>query len=98
MTNHLQLPPLQRQLLLIGICFLAAKPQRWGFYHIPLGAAALQFPAGHPSVVSVIPGMNSPEIVSTNLDWFQLDIPDDLWSELKAEGLLRADVPTPKAG
>lgn len=67
-------------------------------YHIPLGAAALQFPAGHPSVVSVIPGMNSPEIVSTNLDWFQLDIPDDLWSELKAEGLLRADVPTPKAG
>ena len=41
--------------------------------------------------------MNSPDIVRTNLQWFQLDIPDDLWAELKAEGLLGVDVPTPKA-
>ena len=66
-------------------------------YEVPLGAAALQFPKGNPLVASVIPGMNSPDIVRTNLQWFQLDIPDDLWAELKAEGLLGVDVPTPKA-
>lgn len=67
-------------------------------HHIPLGAAALQFPTGHPQVVSVIPGMNSPDIVKNNLEWFQRDIPDDLWAELKEEGLLGAEVPTPKLG
>jgi D-threo-aldose 1-dehydrogenase len=65
-------------------------------YHIPLGAAALQFPTGHPQVVSVIPGMNAPQMVKTNLEWFQMDIPNDLWAELKAEGLLGEEVPTPK--
>ena len=64
-------------------------------YEVPLGAAALQFPKGHPIVASVIPGMNSPEIVETNFDWFQMDIPGDLWAEFKSEGLLGADVPTP---
>ena len=64
-------------------------------YNIPLGAVALQFPKGNPLVASVIPGMNSPEIARTNMDWFQLDIPNDLWAELKAEGLLAEDVPNP---
>ncbi len=64
-------------------------------YDVPLGAAALQFPHGHPLVTSVIPGMNSPEIVRTNLEWFQLNIPNELWAELKEEGLLGVDVPTP---
>ena len=62
---------------------------------IPLGAAALQFPLGHPSVVSVIPGCNSPEIVKTNLEWIQTPIANEFWNELKAEGLLRQDAPTP---
>lgn len=64
-------------------------------YQIPLGAAALQFPLGHPIVSSVIPGMNSPAIVRKNLEWFQLDIPDDLWAELKSGGLLGEEVPVP---
>lgn len=66
-----------------------------GRYNVPLGAAALQFPKGNRLVASVIPGMNSPDIVRTNLDWFQIDIPNDLWAELKAEGLLGQNVPTP---
>ncbi len=64
-------------------------------YGVPLGAAALQFPFGHPSVASIIPGPNSPEQVRANLDWMRLEIPPDLWAELKAEGLLRPDAPTP---
>ena len=62
---------------------------------IPIGAAALQFPLGHPVVASVIPGGNSPEIVETNFRWMSLEIPQALWDELKAEGLLREDAPTP---
>jgi len=65
---------------------------------VPLGAAALQFPFGHPAVASVSPGPNAPDQVQTNLDWMRAEIPADLWAELKAEGLLRPDAPTPPAG
>ena len=62
---------------------------------VPLGAAALQFPFGHPSVRMVIPGPNSPAQVRSNLAWMRAPIPADLWAELKQEGLLRADAPVP---
>lgn len=62
---------------------------------VPLGAAALQFPFGHPAVASIIPGPNAPEQVSANVDWMRVDVPADLWAELKAAGLLRPDAPTP---
>jgi len=64
-------------------------------YGVPLGAAALQFPLGHPAVAAVIPGPNSPAQAQKNLEWVRVPIPADLWSELKAEGLLRTDAPTP---
>lgn len=63
---------------------------------VPLGAAALQFPLGHRSVVSVIPGPVSEEEVRQNLASMRRDIPNALWAELKAEGLIRADAPTPR--
>jgi len=62
---------------------------------VPLVAAALQFPLGHPSVASVIPGGLSPEHVRQNVAAFRHTIPSALWAELKHEGLLRADAPTP---
>ena len=61
---------------------------------MPLGAAALQFPFGHPAVSSVIPGPNAPEQVRGNLGWMRVEIPADLWDDLKEHGLLapgRAD-------
>ena len=58
---------------------------------VPLAAAALQFPLGHPAVASVIPGASSPAQQVRNLETFRHPIPADLWAELKAEGLLRAD-------
>jgi D-threo-aldose 1-dehydrogenase len=66
--------------------------QRFG---VPLGAAALQFPFGHPAVVSIIPGPNAPEQVRTNLAWLRHDIPPELWASLKAERLIHPDAPTP---
>jgi D-threo-aldose 1-dehydrogenase len=56
--------------------------------------AALQFPLLHPAVVSVIPGGQSAAEVESNRAVLQKDIPADLWQDLKAEGLLRADAPT----
>src|SRR5690606_30536466 len=57
---------------------------------VPLGAAALQFPFGHPSVRMLIPGPTSPAQVRSNLAWMRMPIPADLWAELKSEELLAA--------
>lgn len=62
---------------------------------VPLAAAALQFPLGHPSVAAVIPGARSASQVRRNLEVFRMDIPAALWAELQHEGLLRADAPVP---
>ncbi|NKB68244.1 MAG: aldo/keto reductase [Candidatus Latescibacteria bacterium] len=62
---------------------------------VELAAAALKFPLGHPLVAAVIPGALNPVQVRANAALFQGDIPADLWAELKAEGLLRPDAPTP---
>jgi len=62
---------------------------------VPLAAAALQFPLGHPIVASVIPGAISRAQVAQNLAAFRHTIPFDLWSELKHEKLLREDAPVP---
>jgi D-threo-aldose 1-dehydrogenase len=60
-----------------------------------LASAALQFPLGHPNVATLIPGARSPEEVEQNRATFEVAIPNDLWAELKREGLLREDAPTP---
>jgi D-threo-aldose 1-dehydrogenase len=64
-------------------------------HDVPLAAAALQFPFGHPSVVAVIPGPVTVKEVRANKALMRRDVPDALWAELKAERLLRPDAPTP---
>ena len=64
-------------------------------HDVPLPAAAMQFPLGHPLVSAIIPGAMEPSHIQTNAKWFQHDIPADIWAELKTEGLLREDAPTP---
>ncbi len=73
---------------------IAAVCDRHG---VPLPAAALQFPLGHPAVASVIPGASSPAQQARTVEWFRTSIPADLWAELKHEGLLRSDAPVPTA-
>ena len=62
---------------------------------VPLSAAALQFPLGHPAVASVIPGPNSAAQVRANLQAMRHEVPADLWAELKAEKLIDPAAPTP---
>jgi D-threo-aldose 1-dehydrogenase len=66
-------------------------------HDVPLPAAALQFPLGHPAVVSVIPGARSPEEVRANAAYLAAPIPDAFWDDLKNERLLDADAPMPAA-
>lgn len=65
-------------------------------HDIPLIAAALQFPLAHDAVKTVIPGAASPAEVRQNVTIFETPIPAALWSDLKTEGLIRKDAPTPK--
>ena len=44
---------------------------------------------------TVIPGTRSPAEVAQNVEIFAPQILSDFWAELKHEGLLRADAPTP---
>lgn len=64
---------------------------------VPLPAAALQFPLAHPAVSCVVAGMASPAEVQANAGLFAHPTPPALWDDLKAQGLLRADAPTPEA-
>jgi D-threo-aldose 1-dehydrogenase len=64
-------------------------------HRVPLKAAALQFPLGHPAVSSVVSGCRSPAEVEENLRMLRLEIPAGLWDDLRAEGFLHAEAPTP---
>jgi D-threo-aldose 1-dehydrogenase len=64
-------------------------------HDVPLKAAAIQFPLGHPAVTAVVVGARSPEEVEENDAMFRFNIPAALWSDLRAQGLLPAHVPTP---
>ena len=66
-----------------------------GRHGVSIAAAALQFPLGHPSVASVIPGARSAKHVQRNVEIMGTAIPAALWAELKHEGLLRDDAPVP---
>ena len=58
-------------------------------------AAAVQFPLAHPAVSAMVPGAVRPEEVDANVRLIETPIPADVWAELKREGLLREDAPTP---
>jgi D-threo-aldose 1-dehydrogenase len=62
-------------------------------YDVPLRDAALQFPGLHPAVVSVVPGAVTPEEVLANSRSMDRVIPESMWRDLMARGLLRDDAP-----
>ena len=62
---------------------------------VDLKAAALQFVLAHPAVATVVPGAQSIEELEQNFALVGEEIPDDVWSEMKAEELIPGDAPTP---
>jgi D-threo-aldose 1-dehydrogenase len=71
---------------------IAAVCERYG---TTLPAAAVRFPLGHPAVVSVCVGARSADQLERNAMLYHDRTEAALWSELRAEGLLREDAPTP---
>lgn len=63
---------------------------------VPLPAAALQFVVAHPAIPSFMAGTRTVEQLEQNLKWFNHPTPTDFWADLKSQGLLREDAPTPK--
>jgi len=61
---------------------------------VPIKAAAIQFPFGHPAVTSVVVGCRSVAQLDESIAMFELAIPPAMWEELKHEGLLAPETPT----
>jgi len=66
-----------------------------GRHGVSLGAAALQFPLGHPAVAAVLPGSRDAAQVAASVRWLGETIPADVWRELKSRRLIDAAAPTP---
>jgi len=63
---------------------------------VPMARAALHFVVAHPVVVSVIPGGQNVEQTRENAHLLDEEIPAAFWADLKEQGLIRADAPTPE--
>ncbi|MET9504220.1 aldo/keto reductase [Streptomyces sp. NPDC006622] len=71
---------------------LKAVTERHG---VPLRAAALRFPFGHPAVASVLTGARSAHEVHDTVALLRRSVPTAVWDDLRAEGLLPAEAPVP---
>ena len=60
---------------------------------VPLPAAAVQFVLDHPAIATVCLGARTAAEVERNARLLDMAVPDELWSDLKSEGLLRQDAP-----
>lgn len=63
---------------------------------VVLPHAAIQFPFGHPAVATVAVGLRTAEQVRQCAAWMKQPLPAGLWDDLRAEGLLGAQVPVPQ--
>jgi D-threo-aldose 1-dehydrogenase len=86
--DYADAPPalVERAQLLEAVC---------GRHGVPLAAAALQFPLGHPAVCSVIPGAIAVAELEQNVANVRRPIPAALWAELRHERLLDPAAPVP---
>ena len=62
---------------------------------VPIKAAAVQFPLGHPAVTCVVVGCRSVAQLDESLAMFEFEIPSAMWQELKHERLIAPESPTP---
>jgi D-threo-aldose 1-dehydrogenase len=64
-------------------------------FHVPLAAAALQFPRAHPAILSVIPGARSIAEFDANRRLATQPIPHAFWRALREQALIAEDAPLP---
>jgi D-threo-aldose 1-dehydrogenase len=66
-------------------------------FDVEIPAAALQFPLAHPAVVSVVVGSRSAAEIDQAVRWLEQPLADDLWDELKRQGLMEIAAPVPQS-
>ena len=71
---------------------LADTCERWD---VPLRAAAIQFPLAHPAVAGLIAGVRRVEHLDEYPAFMRWPIPAGLWDDLRSEGLIDPEAPTP---
>lgn len=71
---------------------LADTCERWD---VPLRAAAIQFPLAHPAVAGLIVGVRRVEHLDEYPAFMRWPIPAGLWDDLRSEGLIDPEAPTP---
>jgi D-threo-aldose 1-dehydrogenase len=64
-------------------------------HNVPLRAAAIQFVFAHPAVATVVAGVRKISHLDDTAAMMRFEIPDALWNDLRAEGLLPGEAPTP---
>jgi D-threo-aldose 1-dehydrogenase len=64
-------------------------------HDVPLRAAAVQFAMAHPAMTALVTGVRTPAHLEEYPALATHAIPGDLWEELRSEGLIRGDAPTP---
>lgn len=64
-------------------------------HNVPMAAAAVQFPLAHPQVCSVLLGPRSTAELEMDVALLDVEIPGQLWRDLRAEGMVSADAPCP---
>lgn len=64
-------------------------------FSLPLAAAALQFPAAHPQICSVIAGLATSKQVEQAVSLMNLVVPDAFWQCLREQQLIHPDAPVP---
>jgi D-threo-aldose 1-dehydrogenase len=55
---------------------------------VPVEAVGLQFPLRHPAVKAIVTGVRTPAELETNVQAFDIDVPEQLWADLEASGLV----------
>lgn len=64
-------------------------------YAVPLAAAALQFPAAHPQICSVIAGLADAAQVEQAVTLINAPLPAEFWHALRVHGLIHPEAPVP---
>jgi D-threo-aldose 1-dehydrogenase len=57
-------------------------------FHVPLTAAAIQFPLRHPAVTAVLTGSRTVKELTANIADFDREIPPAVWDALEESGLV----------
>lgn len=58
-------------------------------FSVPVAAVGLQFPLRHPAVKAILTGARDSRELISNLNDFDLELPEDIWTDLETQGLIQ---------